>query len=181
METTVIAPKSNAGRPTIYEPRFCKIAAKLCSQGAINQDLADAFGVAIITIYDWKKRFPEFASAIDSAKDEKDSHVERCLFERATGILVEGKDGVYSVPPEITAIKFWLINRRREQWRDVQRIEHTGKDGENLFPSLADLKMELAKRGAVEANGRILLQDGGQKIIDVESEPPKSAEGQDKQ
>ena len=76
-------------------------------------------------------------------------------------------DGVYSVPPDVTAQKFWLINRRREQWRDVQRIEHTGKDGESLFPSLADLKSELMKRGLVESNGRLKLEDS-EKIVDAE-------------
>lgn len=180
-QTRETTSKNLGGRPTLYEPQFCRIAAKLCSQGAINTDIAEAFGVDEATLYRWLEKHPEFREAISNAKDSKDSHVEQCLYERATGVKVKGETGIYEVLPEITAIKFWLINRRREQWRDVQRIEHTGKDGEQLFPSLSDLKAELLKRGMVEANGRILLEEGEQKIIDVESEPPKSAEGQDKQ
>lgn len=30
------------------------------------------------------------------------------------------------VPPDVTACIFWLKNRRREQWRDTQNLEHSG-------------------------------------------------------
>ena len=136
--------------------------------GTICAGRADAFGIDEATLYAWLKKHPELDKAIRESKENMDSLVERSLFERATGIKIEGKDGVYSVPPDVTAQKFWLITRRREQWRDVQRIEHTGKDGESLFPSLADLKAELLKRGAVDASGRLKLENpGDEKIVDV--------------
>jgi hypothetical protein len=38
------------------------------------------------------------------------------------------------VPPDVTAQIFWLKNRRRDEWRDKQEHEHTGKDGAALVP-----------------------------------------------
>jgi hypothetical protein len=55
-------------------------------------------------------------------------------------------------PPDTTACIFWLKNRQREQWRDVQRHEVTGKDGAPLdagAATAAQLREELLKRGAL--------------------------------
>ena len=151
--------KTKLGRPTSYKPEFCEQAAFLCGLGAIDTDLSVFFKVTSDTIYAWKRQHPEFSESLKAAKNNLDAKVEHSLFERAVGVQVEGKQGVYSVPPDTTACIFWLKNRRKEQWRDVQRIEHTGKDGEQLFPSLNELKTELMKRGAVDAGGRIIMEN----------------------
>jgi hypothetical protein len=36
---------------------------------------------------------------------------------------------VKELPPDTTAMIFWLKNRKRDQWRDRVDNEHTGKDG----------------------------------------------------
>lgn len=175
METCEITPKN--GRPSEFKREFIKQAEKLVSLGATDQDLADFFNVSKQTIYNWQENFPKFLDSIKSAKAEVDAKVEKSLFQRAVGYSHEDVD-IRAVstgnnqgseiiqtpitkhfPPSEVACIFWLKNRKPAQWRDVQRIEHTGKDGEQLFPSLNDLKMELMKRGTVDANGRLQIQD----------------------
>jgi hypothetical protein len=38
------------------------------------------------------------------------------------------------LPPDPGACKLWLTNRRKKDWTDTSKLEHTGKDGEPLVP-----------------------------------------------
>jgi hypothetical protein len=42
---------SGAGRPSRYKPEYAGLAAKLCELGATDEDIAEAFGVALRSIY----------------------------------------------------------------------------------------------------------------------------------
>ena len=44
------------------------------------------------------------------------------------------------VPPDPTACKFWLVNRRKDRWSDTQKITHEAESGSPL----AQLARELA-------------------------------------
>ena len=137
------------GRPTDYQPEYAVQAEKLCLLGATDDELADFFGVHRATIYRWKHTYDEFCDAIKSGKEKADERVERSLYQKATGydyteeqaikIKVEQhKEEVEVVqitkhaPADTTAAIFWLKNRRKDQWRDKQEHEVTGKDGTPL-------------------------------------------------
>ena len=125
------------GRPSSYKPEYAKMAFYLCKLGATDADLAEAFGVSVVTIDNWKIKFrDEFLGSLKAGKEEADSLVVRSLYARATGYSYDAvkifhtKDGkivkvpyTEHVPPDVTACFFWLKNRRPEQWRDVQRID----------------------------------------------------------
>lgn len=137
----VVEDKPKPGRPALYDPKFAPIAKVLCSRGATSADLADAFGVSTVSIYNWESWHPEFGEAVRLGKVEIfDPRVERALAERALGYSVDTeeikvtKDGdVLRIPvrkhypPETTACIFWLKNRQPQKWRDVWKIEHEGK------------------------------------------------------
>ncbi len=137
-----------AGRPSSYKPEFAQQAAKLCALGATDAELADFFQVTTVTIWRWQSVHEEFLNALKRGKDAADERVERSLYARATGYTHDAvkifmpagaKEPVYAkyqehVPPDVTAQIFWLKNRRREEWRDKQEHEHTGKDGAPLVP-----------------------------------------------
>ncbi|WP_375790884.1 helix-turn-helix domain-containing protein [Bradyrhizobium sp. vgs-9] len=137
-----------AGRPTSYKPEYAEQAAKLCALGATDAELADFFKVTTVTIWRWQSAHVEFCNALKRGKEAADERVERSLYARATGYTHEAvkifmpagaKKPVYAkyqehVPPDVTAQIFWLKNRRREEWRDKQEHEHTGKDGAALVP-----------------------------------------------
>lgn len=128
-----------AGRPSKYKPEYAKQAEKLCKLGATDREVAEFFGVSERTLYNWQSEHEELLQALKIGKDPADERVEKSLYRRATGysfdavkIVADSKTGtslavpyVEHVPPDTTACIFWLKNRRPEQWRDKQEIEHS--------------------------------------------------------
>lgn len=132
------------GRPTSYDPDYVKQAEKLCALGATDMELADFFGVDVRTVYRWKAEHADFCQALKVGKDVADERVVRSLYARANGYehnevdirvvsgeLVQTPIRKY-YPPDTTAAIFWLKNRRKDEWRDKQDVEHTGKDGQPI-------------------------------------------------
>jgi len=132
-------PVPGPGRDTKYRPEFNEQARKLCLLGAIEQELADFFGVCPSTITNWKAQYPAFLASINAGRIVADAEVADSLYRRATGeqVLVEraikGEDGKYDVmtlkqfvPGEVAAQRLWLLNRRKGNWRDKVETEHSG-------------------------------------------------------
>lgn len=131
------APKQLRGRPPTYDPQFHPNAAKaLCGKGATIAELADAFDVAISTIWQWKVAHKEFFESCKVGSAEADARVERSYFERAVGytfdsVKVMQHDGNpmlvpfrEHVPPDPRAGEFWLTNRQPDRWKHKQTVEH---------------------------------------------------------
>lgn len=113
--------------------------------GLIDEQIAENIGINPATLYDWKKKYPEISEALKKGKEVVDIEVENALLKRALGYeytetkteeyIVEGvpvkrvTKTVKEVVPDTTAQIFWLKNRRPEQWRDKQDIEHSGQIG----------------------------------------------------
>jgi len=125
-----------AGRPTKYDPtRHPDLVFLLARDGLTDVQIAGKLKIAKSTLNEWKKRHPEFNEYLRIGKKEPDDLVERCLFQRATGynypedkiMQYEGRPVVVPtikhVPPDITAMIFWLKNRRPERWRDKRDLE----------------------------------------------------------
>jgi hypothetical protein len=133
--------KRERGRPSLYDPSFAKLATHLAKLGATDQEVADAFEVDVRTIYRWKHEHDDFCQALKTGKEVADERVERSLYQRAIGyeqdevkiFMPAGKDSpVYApfrakVAPDTTAAIFWLKNRRKDEWRDKQEHEHSGR------------------------------------------------------
>lgn len=112
----------------------------MCLAGATNLDLAHEFEVSVQTVRSWRAKHAEFRAAIKISKDVADEEVERSLFERATGYSHDSvkfflaKDGsvvsqefVEHVPPDSTAMIFWLKNRKPAEWRDKIETQLSGE------------------------------------------------------
>lgn len=108
----------------------------LARSGKTDEEIADEIGIAAGTLYDWKKKYPEIDEALKKGKDIYDIKVEDALFDCTTGyykdedVLVQNADGSKSIrrvkkwyPPNVTAIIFWLKNRKPSQWRDRHQQE----------------------------------------------------------
>jgi hypothetical protein len=129
-----------------YDPSFPAIALKLGSEFAATiSQLAKFFEVDPGTIGRWMQEHEEFKSAVLTARALADERVERSLFERATGYthpaekIFCNKDGEVTkvpytehYPPDNVSMIFWLKNRQREDWRDVQHQELSGVAGAPL-------------------------------------------------
>jgi hypothetical protein len=136
-------------RPTKYKPEFVEQARELCEQGATDREVAHALGFSETSLYEYQNKYPEFAQALKVSKAVADDRVERSLYRRAVGysfdavkiVKNKGEEAVHipyveHVPPDTTAMIFWLKNRRKEQWRD--RHELTGSDGSPLTIQIVD-------------------------------------------
>lgn len=121
--------KPGRGRRPIYQDDFPDQARKLCEQfGAIDQDLANYFGVSIRSIHKWKAKYPDFRAALVLGKEVADDNVERALYMRAmgyscpetkvfhTGEKIVSREITRHYPPDVKAIMHWLSNRRRGAW-----------------------------------------------------------------
>lgn len=126
-------------RPTSYRKEYAEQVKKLAMLGLTDEQLATYFDVGVVTIRNWKAKYPEFLSALKDGKDHADAEVARSLYQRATGysheaVKIFNDQGsplivpyVEHYPPDTTACIFWLKNRRPREWRDRQEI--TGEDG----------------------------------------------------
>jgi hypothetical protein len=135
-----------AGRPTEYLPEYAERAKILCDSGATNLDLAHEFGVTLQTLRNWRAKYPEFLASLKLGKEIADAEVERSLYERATGYSFgavkqqyDAKAGkwveinyIEHVPPDPTAMIFWLKNRKPKEWRDKQELEVSGNLAEMI-------------------------------------------------
>ncbi len=192
--------KRRGGRPTAYTPELAAQAQALCQLGATDAELADFFGVAISTVGLWKTRHREFSEALKAGKGEVDDRVERSLLQRALGYTYDavkifpprtvvrrnkGKKTTVEVrpvivpyrehvPPDVVAAIFWLKNRRRDEWRDVQRHEH---DGEIKLGLSERLERAIARAGEGAATSRAKptgKRDGKKR---APGDPPRRSSG----
>jgi hypothetical protein len=127
------------GRPSKFKPEFVEQAAKLCELGATDREIAKFFAVNEATLHRWKHDYPDFCESLKAGKVVADERVERSLFSRAVGYTFDSEKvfqfqgaivrtkTVEHVPPDTTAMIFWLKNRRPAEWRDKHEIEHGGQ------------------------------------------------------
>ena len=126
------------GRPSKYRPEFADQAHKLCLLGATDAELADFFEVCEATVNNWKTEHPGFLESIRAGKVKADAEVAHSLYKSATGHhftaekVVKIGDKLEAVryqaflPGDPTAAFKWLQNRRSQNWRDKQSVEHSG-------------------------------------------------------
>lgn len=126
-------------RPTKYKEDYATQAQVLCAKGFTDLDMAEAFGVSVRTIDNWKEEHEEFLQSIKSGKALADQRVERSLYERATG-YEHPEDKIFNnggealrvettkhYPPDATALIFWLKNRKPKEWREKSEVDHNIK------------------------------------------------------
>ena len=147
-------------RPTKYKAEFAEQARKYCLLGATDKELAGLFGVDEATINRWKDAHQEFCKSLKEGKDEADAKVADRLFNRALGYShpedkIFNNNGTPMVvpttkhyPPDTTACIFWLKNRQKDQWRDKQEHELTGKDSGPLEISILPVRPTHEDTGA---------------------------------
>jgi len=128
------------GSSSLFQAEYCEQARKLCLLGAIDRDLARIFEVSERTINRWKRQHPDFDAALKAGKAPADGEVAEALHRKA-------------VNGDMTAISFWLRNRRPDLWRDrrdgTARTEDTGQDVSPKTPAreLAKSVALILKRG----------------------------------
>jgi len=73
--------------------------------GLTDEQIAHNIGINVATLYDWKKLYPKISEALKRGKEVVDYAVENALLKKALG-------------GDVTAMIFWLKNRKPYKWRD---------------------------------------------------------------
>ena len=136
--------RKHRGQPTRYSAEVhVPWGASLARRGCSDAEIAEAFGVSVRTVYNWKGAHEEFLQAIKESKSKADEAVAASLYEKACGKAtrrvkkvreVIGADGgkvrltevtEETMPPDTTAMIWWLKNRQPELWRDKPAQDDT--------------------------------------------------------
>nr|WLJ25822.1 MAG: terminase small subunit [Firmicutes phage HS10] len=96
-------------------------------------------GIVPSTFYEWKKSYSEISEALKRGKEVIDDEAEEALIKAMIGYYAEETRTIIQVvdgketkriekinryyPPNVTAIIFWLKNRRPQKWRDIKAID----------------------------------------------------------
>ena len=73
-------------------------------------------GVDVATLWRWRQKYPII-----------DETIKICLHGR--NMVVEDALYMQALKGNVGAIVFWLCNRNKEEWKNVQNVEHTGTVG----------------------------------------------------
>src|SRR5580704_1785114 len=109
-----------AGRPTAYLPEYVDKVVEFCGEGFSLTAFAGEIGVCRDTISEWCRQHAEFSAAVSRAKAMR----ARWWEDRAREIALNGGPG-----GQATMVIFGLKNHAPEDFKEVTRQEHTGKDG----------------------------------------------------
>ena len=96
------------------EPDGLLLISAWARDGLIDEQIANNMGISRSTLNEWKKKYSDISDALKRGKEVVDIEVENALYKAA----IEGN---------ITAIIFWLKNRKPEKWRDKQQVEMSGE------------------------------------------------------
>ncbi len=73
-----------AGRPTLYDPKYCETIVKLGKQGKSIAQMASHFDVARTTLLQWADAHIEFMTALSRAKEHAQAWWEDQAVENLT-------------------------------------------------------------------------------------------------
>ena len=142
--------RSKTGRPEALKDISLEELRKVASLGLTNDEIADWFGVCRNTLTAHAEKDELFLNAIKLGKLKADANVVRSLYSRAIGYshkdvhvstfqgAVTMTDIVKHYAPEVEACKFWLKNRRSEDWQDKKEIEMTEPSIFDIFDEFGD-------------------------------------------
>lgn len=125
-----------------YNASYVPKILLLTKLGHSNEEIETILGISNRTLKRWLVKHPKFQDAYDQGKAIFDYGVQDTLLQRAMGYeykevkIVEGVDAkgntynytttsIKVMPPDVTAQIFWLKNRHRSHWADVNKRETT--------------------------------------------------------
>lgn len=169
----------------INDPDKLTLLAGWARKGLSDEQIAKNMGIRRSTLNEWRKKFPVISDALKKNKEICNTEVENSLYKKCTGFYVnlkktfkvktvtynentgkkieekeelkEGIEQIY-IPPDTAAIKFWLTNRNREDWKErfLPVPDDTEEEGGYLMLAPADIeaaKKEIEKEKMKDEEG----------------------------
>ena len=106
--------------------------------GLTDEQIAQRIGISTKTLYRWKNAHSSIRLALKKGKAVVDFAVENALLKKA-------------LAGDVTAMIFWLKNRKREEWRDRHDVR-TDEPGLKKVEALMDGLDKEAKDGTSGEN-----------------------------
>ena len=139
---------------TKIQPRLEEIK-QWCLDGHTDKEIYDALGISAETYYKHKREQPEFSDALKQTKEIADNQVQDSLWKRANGYdtteekvtydgdgcVIKREKTTKHIPPDPTSCIFWLKNRKPQEWRDKQEVEHSGEVEQTVIILPANSRM----------------------------------------
>ena len=179
----VVASKKNSKKKAEYQSKYQEwlepdkllLLEAWARDGLTEPQIAKNMGVSHSSLRNWKKKHISILQALKKGKEVVDIEVENALLKRALGyssveIVKELKDGELvvtkeihrKVDPHLTAIIYWLKNRKRDTWHD----NPTNIDKAKAEAAILEIKKKILESG-LDADNEILdkLDDYLESII----------------
>ncbi len=118
-------------RPTKYRKEYCEMLLNHLASGLSFDSFAPIVKVNQDTLYEWAKRYKDFAEA------KKEGYSQNLLFWEKLGIA-----GAAGKIPNFNATT-WIFNmKNRHGWRDRREVEHSGSAESPIkFQQMPDNKL----------------------------------------
>jgi len=180
--------EKKVGRKAKYDPEVTpKLAESYAMDGFSDKQIAEKLGIAECTIYDWANRHPEFSEALKRGKEPVNAELKIAMMKTAMGYYVDEEETVtildvntrtptsYKkttrkkyIPPNGTLQIFLSKNRMPEQFRDVNKHEISGLNGQPIkidngydLSKLSKEKLLQLREILVEANAEYTSDNTG--------------------
>lgn len=177
-----------AVREAFGEDRLLAVA-RMAQAGMTDFEIASALDINTRTLWSWASHYEPLFNALTLGKAAFDERITRMLAIRALGYSYESEkvainaDGMITrattiehVPPDTTAMIFWLKNRRPAEWRDVKNIDVDGRVDTNA-PDDRSVAMAIIT-ALREATTQALSEDKPEPLT-IENQPQPEAAGDD--
>ncbi|MDO4680919.1 MAG: helix-turn-helix domain-containing protein [Aerococcus sp.] len=157
--------------------------------GYTDEEIAEKIGIKRPTIYAWKKKSSDITDALKKGKEIYDYEMEDALLQRGQGEWVEeekstqiiNEDGSQKtiiekkkryIPPDTSAIIFWLKNRQPDRWRQLSPAydKKTQAETEKLAAEAKKAQMEAALAEAELMPSDTEVDDGFMEALRAEGE-----------
>ena len=128
--------KSNAGRPSKFDPKYCEMLIEEMGKGFSYEAFAGIINTCIQTLYNWEKEHPEFLEAKKQAFQKSRLFWEQLAVDNIINKTdSESWEGGGSSKSRSLNSTVWIFNmKNRFGWRDKQPDE----DSVNVTVNLAD-------------------------------------------
>ena len=126
--------------------------------GYTDKGIAEKMDIHVSTLYEWKNRYPELDDALKKGKEIIDNEAEEALIKSMLGYeyketkkYVDEKGNrkveeyTKHCQPNVTAIIWWLKNRRPESWRDRRESDVRIKGDTDLMDKAAKIREYLSE------------------------------------